>query len=92
MVNNLMSFLGGVGDFASYISSYFKEKGIRDIQKQIDDLTRSLENCTHSKEVAIKKCEQDKELIKLKYSQEIDELVSDINAAKPKIGGRVIEG
>jgi hypothetical protein len=92
MLGSVASFLGGVGDFASYIAGYFKERGIRDTQKQIDELTVSLENCIQSKEALLKNCEQDKELIKIKYAEEIDELIADIDAANPKIGGRVIEG
>jgi hypothetical protein len=92
MLGSIVSFLGGVGDFVSYVAGYFKERGIRGTQKQIDELTVSLENCIQSKEVLLRKCEQDKELIKIKYAEKIDKLTADIDAATPKIGGRVIEG
>ncbi len=92
MFESVLSFLGGVGNFASYVTDYFKEKGIKDTQKRIDELQNSLENCIHSRDELVKKCEQDKMLIKTKYDQKIDELIGEIDVVNPKVGGRVIEG
>ena len=92
MLDGVFSFLGGVGDFASYITGYFKENGIKDTQKQIDELTKALEYALANNEELIKKCEQEKLLIRTEYDQRIDAISMELDAINPKIGGREISG
>ena len=92
MISNILSFLGGVGAFAAYISNYFNNNDIRNTQKEIDELKKALEYAIANNEELEKKCEQEKMLIAIEYDQKIDEITAEINAANPRVGGREIIG
>ena len=92
MIDGIFSFIGGVGNFASYISGYFKEKGIKDTQKEIDELTKALEYALANNEELTTKCKNSKLNIIAEYDQRIDEITAEITAMSATIGGRDIEG
>ena len=92
MLGNILSFLGGVGDFASYISEYFKKNDIRDTQHKIDELTTALDNAIGNLSEMKKKCEQEKLLLISEYEQRIDAVTAEIEAFTPRVGGREIDG
>lgn len=92
MISSILSILGGIGDFASYIANFFKEKGIRDNQENIDELKKMLEYSESNYITCKEECEKEKEAMRIKYEQEIQQHDAEIKARNPKIGGRIIEG
>ena len=92
MLSSIMSFLGGIGDFSSYITEYFKNSSIKKTQKNIDTLEEEIRVLKSKLSAAKVECEREKERLRAEMEQSVDALTVEIDAMHPKIGGRTIEG
>lgn len=92
MLNGLFSFLGGIGDFTSYIVNYFKNRGIVNTQKDLDTLSEGIRDAKVKLDEHIKICEKEKALIRIEYEQKLDEIIAKIDSTHPRVGGREISG
>jgi len=93
MFGQIMSFMGGLGNLTSYLTEYFKNKGIRDTQKEIDTLRHTVKALKDSIVALRIQNQAEIDRLKIEHETEIEVLTSGYEAAaNPVKGARVIEG
>lgn len=80
MLSSILDFLGGVGNFASYISDFFKENGIRDRQEEYDSLLAKYNNLLDTIKSKEDECESRIEALKIEYEAEIQSMIDNIDS------------
>ena len=93
MVGKIVTIISGVSEFAGYISGYFKEKGIRDNQRVISELTATVKNLIKSNEEEKRRHKSELDALIIKHESTIEMLTIGSEAdASPIIGARKITG